>query len=61
MVLLDTKLMDCYMYVIKGVQCVLALYTQYFPELSKKKSRGHNTRVGFEPMTFAILEQCLTN
>ena len=38
--------------------CVV-LYTQYFPESCKKKIHRHSTRVGFEPTTFAILEQCL--
>ena len=32
-----------------------ALYTQYFPESCEKNHR-HFTRVGFEPVTFAIWE-----
>ena len=41
--------------------CV-ALYTQYFPESCEKRNiTGIFTRVGFKPMTLAILEQCLTN
>ena len=39
---------------------VLALYTQYFHK-SRENSPRHSTRVGFEPKTLAILEQCLTN
>ena len=41
-------------------QCMTALYTRYFPE-SCEHSHRHITRVGFEPTTLAILEQCLTN
>ena len=32
-----------------------ALYTQCLPEFCKKKNHRHITRVGFEPMTFAIV------
>ena len=40
--------------------CVIALDTQYLPEFCEKNHR-HITQVGFEPTTFAILEQCHTN
>ena len=37
---------------------VLALYTQYLREFGEKLNHRHITPVGFEPTTFAILEQC---
>ena len=39
---------------------LLALYTQYLHKLCEQNHR-HITRVGFEPTTLAILEQCLIN
>ena len=33
-------------------RCVLALYTQYFPELCEQKNHRHITWSGFEPTTF---------
>ena len=43
-----------------GVNNILALYTQYLPNFCEEK-KNLRTRVEFEPTTFAILEQCLTN
>ena len=37
--------------------CILST----FPSPVKKKNHRHITLVGFEPVTFAILGQCLTN
>ena len=39
---------------------MLPLITHYLPEICEQIHR-HITRVGFEPMTFAILEQCYTH
>ncbi len=36
-----------------------ALITLYFPRILSKKIHRHITQVGFEPTTFAILEQLL--
>ena len=42
-------------------RCVIALYTQYFPE-SCENNHMHKTRVGFEPMTkmniFLLILMC---
>ena len=37
-------------------RCVLALYTLYFPEFCENKLQAYYS-VGYEPATFAILEQ----